>query len=1032
MEWSDSTPEEVDAPVLRGLGRAPRAEARARPRRRTTPSASRSTPSKVRIVDVVARTEVDETFTNDTDEELEGIYRFPLPPGAQIEKLSLEVDGKLVDGAFVDRDRGAAIWRGVIQNAAPKAPKPSEEIIWVPGPWRDPALLEWQRGGRFELKIFPIPKHGSRRVVLTYTQIVDQAAGVRRFTYPLAHDASGTTKVDSFDLDVQVLGARQDVRRPDARLRAHQRERGGDGDRRDDARRRVRPRGRSHRRVRAPRIATRRSRPGPTRRRCRRATLATTPATPAEPKAGRRARREGGGRSWPSSAIADDSSPYVVAIARAIRAEAPALAGGEGAAPRRSSSTRAARCSASASRGPRTSPRRSSARWIGATRSCSSPATRLQADGRCDSGASDAARVVPGAAAAERRRALPRPGRARRRQRSRRGRCGGARRGGLARWRELRVIYLGDGTPTVGPTRPAHLEAAVRSAHRRSATASVVAVALGADADTVSLGALARGGGGVVVPYVPGQRVSLGGARRARARLRRGRSASPRSSSRGPLAGHAGAPRSDPRRRRDDHRRPHDRRQRSLPAALKLKGRVGRRELRAELPAQDRSPPRTPATPSSRASTRRPRSPSSSATAATRRSRPSIELSRRFSVASRFTSLLVLESEAMFKAFGVDRTADGDRRFTGEQGAESSSADGDVAVDGRRRRGRGDGAKTRTGQEREGGTCPAPSQHARASAAASPRATRRLQVAEPVRRRHGSQRWRRRREPQRAHAPAQPAAPAAAATAAPASVAKEERKARDSAAPAPPPPPAEAQRDGHQVAGEEGGGTDGAATTSPSTTSGIAASADVAMRRRGFVPMSKVFDRKTSFDAVNTFATRTRASSSWRRRRRAPTPDSRDKTVELFALYATTGPPRRGAGAHGSLGGPRRARPRRAPRPRRSRRAAGRSRPRHPHPRRPRRRAAQRSRARRRASPISRTPRASAALACEHRISLADIAPDRGQARRRRRSAAPARQGMSDLASRLEVDAGDKVRDRGREARRRRPADLEPRAVTCR
>ena len=74
------------------------------------------------------------------------------------------------------------------------------------GPWRDPALLEWQRGGRFELKIFPIPKRGSRRVVLTYTQTVDQTAGVRRFTYPLAHDQSGTTKIDSFNLDLQVLG----------------------------------------------------------------------------------------------------------------------------------------------------------------------------------------------------------------------------------------------------------------------------------------------------------------------------------------------------------------------------------------------------------------------------------------------------------------------------------------------------------------------------------------------------------------------------------------------------------------------------------------------------------------------------------------------------------------------------------------------------------------------------------------------------------------------------------------------------------
>src|SRR4030095_9225766 len=205
MEWSDRTPEEADSPVLRGLGEL-RAKTPGQTKERDHAVRLAEHSVQVRVVDLVARTEVDETFANDTDEELEGIFRFPLPPGAQIEKLSLEVDGKLLDGAFVDRDRGAAIWRGVIQNAAPRTPKPREEIIWVPGPWRDPALLEWQRGGRFELKIFPIPKRGSRRVALTYTPTADQAAGGGALTSPLAHDPGGTTKVDSFDLDVQVLG----------------------------------------------------------------------------------------------------------------------------------------------------------------------------------------------------------------------------------------------------------------------------------------------------------------------------------------------------------------------------------------------------------------------------------------------------------------------------------------------------------------------------------------------------------------------------------------------------------------------------------------------------------------------------------------------------------------------------------------------------------------------------------------------------------------------------------------------------------
>ncbi|MEO7112524.1 MAG: VIT domain-containing protein, partial [Polyangiaceae bacterium] len=160
--------------------------------------------AKIRIAGNVARTEVDETFANDTNDDLEGIYRFPLPPGAQIERLALEVDGKLIDGEFVDTQKGEAIFRGAIHNATPDAPKPKEDIIWVPGPWHDPALLEWQRGGRFELRIFPIPKHGSRRVVLAYTETVAPVAGMRRYTYPLP-DAAALT-IGQFDADVQVIG----------------------------------------------------------------------------------------------------------------------------------------------------------------------------------------------------------------------------------------------------------------------------------------------------------------------------------------------------------------------------------------------------------------------------------------------------------------------------------------------------------------------------------------------------------------------------------------------------------------------------------------------------------------------------------------------------------------------------------------------------------------------------------------------------------------------------------------------------------
>jgi hypothetical protein len=161
---------------------------------------------QIRIVDNLARTEIEEVFENGADEVLEGIYRFPLPPGAQIERLALEVDGKLAEGAFVDRERAAAIWRGAVVNAGGQGPTTSEDIVWVPGPWRDPALLEWQRGSRFELRVFPIPARGSRRIVLAYTEVLAPSEGARTYVYPLPHDPRGSTRIARFTAEVQVRG----------------------------------------------------------------------------------------------------------------------------------------------------------------------------------------------------------------------------------------------------------------------------------------------------------------------------------------------------------------------------------------------------------------------------------------------------------------------------------------------------------------------------------------------------------------------------------------------------------------------------------------------------------------------------------------------------------------------------------------------------------------------------------------------------------------------------------------------------------
>lgn len=161
-----------------------------------------------RIVDVkiqgrIARTEIEEAFFNDSHETLEGIYTFPLPADAQIAALDLEVNGKWEHGAIVEKQRGDKIWAGVIRNATPKAKKHEiVEYVWVPGPWHDPALLNWKKGSEFEMRIFPIPAKGARRVRIAYTQVLEPIPGGARYVLPMP--AGKKAAAEHFRLTAQV------------------------------------------------------------------------------------------------------------------------------------------------------------------------------------------------------------------------------------------------------------------------------------------------------------------------------------------------------------------------------------------------------------------------------------------------------------------------------------------------------------------------------------------------------------------------------------------------------------------------------------------------------------------------------------------------------------------------------------------------------------------------------------------------------------------------------------------------------------
>lgn len=98
----------------------------------------------------VAETRVEHVFYNSSDERLEGTFRFPLPERASLIGLAMEIDGRLMEGELVERQKARRTYESIVEQM------------------QDPALLEWEQGNTFKLRVFPIEPRSNKRIVLRY------------------------------------------------------------------------------------------------------------------------------------------------------------------------------------------------------------------------------------------------------------------------------------------------------------------------------------------------------------------------------------------------------------------------------------------------------------------------------------------------------------------------------------------------------------------------------------------------------------------------------------------------------------------------------------------------------------------------------------------------------------------------------------------------------------------------------------------------------------------------------------------------
>ena len=144
----------------------------------------------VKIDGQIATTSVDQEFFNPNPQRLEGTYLFPVPKGAQIDKFTMDIGGKQVEAELLPADKARKIYEDIVRKM------------------RDPALMEYADRDVFKVRVFPIEPHSSKRITLTYTEVLKADSGLINYTYPLNTEKFSAKAVKNVSVKVEVKSDR--------------------------------------------------------------------------------------------------------------------------------------------------------------------------------------------------------------------------------------------------------------------------------------------------------------------------------------------------------------------------------------------------------------------------------------------------------------------------------------------------------------------------------------------------------------------------------------------------------------------------------------------------------------------------------------------------------------------------------------------------------------------------------------------------------------------------------------------------------
>ncbi|HOV14941.1 MAG TPA: VIT domain-containing protein [Spirochaetota bacterium] len=140
----------------------------------------------VKINELIAETNIDQTFYNPSKRSLEGTYLFPVPKGAVIKKFSMFINGVEAKAELLDATKARKIYEDIVRQQL------------------DPAILEYDGFDVFKVRIFPIEANSEKRVKISYTEILNKDMGTVEYVYPLNTEKFSSAPLKNLTINVRL------------------------------------------------------------------------------------------------------------------------------------------------------------------------------------------------------------------------------------------------------------------------------------------------------------------------------------------------------------------------------------------------------------------------------------------------------------------------------------------------------------------------------------------------------------------------------------------------------------------------------------------------------------------------------------------------------------------------------------------------------------------------------------------------------------------------------------------------------------